>query len=263
MTFNIRYGTANDGEHRWPHRRRAVVEAIRVRRPHVLGVQEALAFQRDELAAALPTHAVLGTGREGGDRGEFSALFVDRDRFEVIDSGTFWLSESPNEIGSKGWDAALPRICTWAFLRDRQADRPLRVYNTHFDHRGSIARERSAAQLAARIGGEVEIAAHGPALLLGDLNAAENSPPIRTLLEAGLIDTFAAIQPESAPRGTFTDFEKVLANRKIDYVFATAGIEILDAAIVRHRRDGAFPSDHLPVVATVGWPWAATEGRRP
>ena len=263
MTFNIRYGTANDGEHDWAHRRRAVIEVIRTQRPHLLGVQEALAFQRDELAAALSTHEVIGVGREGGDRGELSALFVDRERFEIVDSGTFWLSESPDVVGSKGWDAALPRICTWAYLRDRQAERPLRVFNTHFDHRGTTARTRSAEQLAARIGGAAEATAHGPALLMGDLNAAEDSPPIRALLEAGLIDTFAAVQPSDAPRGTFTDFERVRGNRKIDYVFATPGIEILDAAIVRHRRGGAFPSDHLPVVATLGWPWAPAGGRHP
>jgi len=250
MTFNIRYGTAKDDPHHWPARRALVEEVIHAQAPHVLGVQEALAFQMEQLGAALPEWRSLGVGREGGTKGEFSALFVDERRLEVLEHGTFWLSETPDEVGSKSWDAALPRICTWALLRDRENDEQLRVLNTHFDHRGAEARKRSAQLIAARVA-EFD----GPVVVMGDLNADEGSAPLTALMTGRLRDSFRAIHPDAAPVGTFTDFEKVVTPRKIDHVLATDGLTILDAGIVRHQRNGHFPSDHLPVTATLGWPW--------
>ena len=148
MSFNVRYGTADDGDDAWPHRRGHVVATITAAGPDLLGTQECLAFQREELAAALPAFAVIGVGRDdGNEAGEMCASFYRRDRFDLLDHGTFWLSETPDEVASRGWDAALPRIATWLRLRDRPSGRELLWLNTHFDHRGAEARLESLTLL--------------------------------------------------------------------------------------------------------------------
>ena len=243
MTFNVRYGTARDGRHSWSHRRALVLETIAEERPHVLGVQEALAFQVEALEQALPGHRRLGVGRLGGSGGEFCAVFVDRDRFEVEDSGTFWLSPTPEQVASRGWDAALPRICTWADLRDQVEGWRLRVMNTHFDHRGREARERSAEVMLARRGDR-------PTVMLGDLNAGERSAPLRTLRSGGMADTLRLRWPDAVDVATFNGFKGPSSGAKIDYVMVDDRFIVHEARTVR-RADGALPSDHDPVVAEV------------
>src|SRR5690606_8632268 len=135
-TFNIRYGTADDGADSWPQRRDRVVTVIRELAPHVLGVQEALAFQVEHLRRELPGMGFVGQGREGGERGEYSGVFWDRERLALVDHGDFWLSETPGVVASVGWDAALPRMVTWAVFAERATGARFRVWNTHFDHRG-------------------------------------------------------------------------------------------------------------------------------
>lgn len=247
VTSNIRYGTANDGPDAWPQRRHMLVDLLTAQQPAILGVQEALAAQVDFLQQHLPHHQQLGVGRDGGRKGEFSALFVDTRRFEVLDSGTFWLSPTPEVTGSVGWDAALTRICTWAQLRDREGGASLRVYNTHFDHRGGGARLHSAELIAARIA-----AAPGPCLLLGDFNTGEGTPPLRALREAGMRDTFRDLHPDATAVGTFHGFKGATQGNKIDYVLAGAGIETETASILSAPGpNGRWVSDHHPVLATV------------
>src|SRR5687768_1547994 len=142
MSFNIRYGTAPDGENHWSKRKDFLVETIQAFDPDLLGTQETLADQRDFLAAKLPGHESFAAGRDDGrDRGEMAALFFRKDRYQKLDGGHFWLSDSPDKPGSKGWDAALPRIATWVKLKDRldAAAPPVFFLNTHFDHRGTEA----------------------------------------------------------------------------------------------------------------------------
>ena len=148
MTFNIRYGTAGDGVNAWPERRHAVIEAIRRQDPDLLGVQEALAFQVDYLVSDLPQLGWFGVGRRDGKRkGEFSAVFYRRSRFEPVEHGTWWLSETPEVPGSVSWDSALSRTATWAVLRETRTGRKIVFVTTHFDHRGEKARRRSARLL--------------------------------------------------------------------------------------------------------------------
>lgn len=246
MTFNIRYGTATDGDDHWSRRRELVADTVRRHAPHVLGVQEALAFQVDWLADRFPGHRRVGVGRNADGGGELSALFVDSQRLEIVDSGTFWLSPTPDEPGSKGWDAALPRICTWAELRESAGDTRLRVWNTHFDHRGREARRRSAASIAARV-----VESELPDVVMGDLNAGEDSPPLEALRAAGLRDTFRVVHPDAGRAGTFHGFRGVRTGAKIDHVLVDERFEVLAAGIDTTAYDRHFASDHFAVTATV------------
>ena len=169
MTFNIRYGTAKDGADHWIARRGIVTEVIRSRAPHIVGLQEALAFQLDQILDAMPHYRPFGKGRNGGHNGEHTSILVDTRRFTVEDHGDFWLSKTPEKVASRGWDAALPRIASWVILHDRRADRRFAMINTHFDHRGRKAREESAKLIVRRL----KDFAHLPTLVTGDLNAGE------------------------------------------------------------------------------------------
>lgn len=264
MTYNVRYGLADDGPNRWEKRRDLLTKAIADADPDVVGLQEALLFQINDIVAALPQYVALGVGRDDGEiRGEFSPLLVRTSRFLVAESGTFWLSETPEMPGSKAWDAALPRICTWARLIDRAGGGAIYVYNTHFDHRSQRAREKSAALILERIGARRY---DNPAILLGDFNAGEDNPAIKILLgstapRAHLIDAYRAVHPAGADPneavGTFTNFDPAnIHGPMIDHVFATPDLSAVGADIPRPRSpDGTrTASDHDPVTATFAWP---------
>jgi endonuclease/exonuclease/phosphatase family metal-dependent hydrolase len=256
MTFNLRYGTADDGENSWPHRRDLVFDVIREGAPDVLGVQEALRFQLDEIATAFPEYAEVGVGRDdGGTAGEFTAILYRADRFEATEQGTFWFSESPDEIGSTGWGARLPRICTWVRLAERGSHRFLFVYNVHFDHESQESRERSAMLLVSRI---VRRAGATPVVVTGDFNAGEDNAAILYLKgrvepapELRLVDSFRVLHPDSLEVGTFNGFTGATSGSKIDGILVSGGWEVESAAIVRTSRGGRYPSDHFPVVATL------------
>lgn len=245
MSFNVRYGTANDGLDAWPLRCEAVAQCIQETAPDILGVQEALEFQIAFLEQRLPGHVRVGQGREGGTKGEHASLFLSGARFELVEHGDFWLSETPQQVASVGWDAALTRMCTWARVRDRASGSELTVWNTHFDHRGELARERSAQLIAARVRERA-----GPHLVIGDLNAGEHSAPLAALREVGLVDTYRALHPHEHAAGTFHAFRGGLDGERIDYIlcspqFAPSRAEILSAP----GATGRWPSDHHPVVA--------------
>jgi len=249
MSFNVRYGSADDGPDAWPLRRDDLLTRIREQAPTMLGVQEALDFQVEWLERELPGHARIGQGREGGARGEHCALFLERARLEVLASGDFWLSERPDEVGSVGWDAALPRICTWARVRERATGREFTAWNAHFDHRGEVARERSGQLLASRI-----LAFRGEHVVLGDFNCGEASPALRALAAAGLRDTFRDVPHGAGGVGTFHAFRGGLEGEKIDFVLATQGLRTASAAILAEPgARGRWPSDHHAVVAALVW----------
>lgn len=287
MSFNIRYGTADDGENAWPNRRELVVGAIAAHDPDVLGLQEALRFQLDELRAALPEYAEVGVGRDDGrTKGEYSPVFYRRDRFSAVDGGTFWLSDTPEVAGSMTWGNRLPRICTWVRLRERShpargiaGGRVLVVYNLHLDHESEESRRESAELLARRI--ETTVRPSEAVIVTGDLNCGEESPALRFLrgeiLSAvdpsaatpavrswsGLKDTYRQAHADTAElAGTFHGFKGTRNGEKIDFVLvrpATRGriadrpptAEVLSADIDRTSANGRWPSDHYPVVATV------------
>ncbi len=261
MTYNIRYGTAQDGDNHWDRRKDFLVETILACDPDLLGTQETLSFQRDYLAAHLTGYDHLGAGREDGkEKGEMMALFYKRDRFEKLDGGHFWLSQSPDEVGSKSWDSSLPRMVTWVKLRDRQLPAsapPVLFLNTHFDHRGPTARLESARLLREKI------AALGPdcaVIVTGDFNTGEGSPPYRALFEpvddqpSPVVDSYRTAHPTREPNeGTFCNFQAVAADgARIDWIGVSRDWQIQSVTIDRTARDGRTPSDHFAVIAVLG-----------
>jgi hypothetical protein len=257
MSFNIRYGTANDGENRWPLRREFLIDVMREENADVIGLQEALDFQIDEITAALPAYAVIGVGRDdGGRKGEYSAILFRRDRFQVSDAGTFWFSDTPEAVASKSWGNRITRICTWARLVDRDG-RAFWHYNVHLDHESQPSRERSAALLRQRIAERRH--ADEPVIVTGDFNAGERNPAVSAMTAGdAFIDSFRVKHPDEKVVGTFSAFDLAKTGvEKIDYVVVQPGTEVIRAAIVRTARAGRTPSDHFPVVAHIRLPGSA------
>jgi endonuclease/exonuclease/phosphatase family metal-dependent hydrolase len=251
MSFNIRYGTAKDGDNRWEARRDFLFDVVREQDADILGLQEALDFQIDEIVAAAPNYAVAGVGRDDGARkGEYAAILFRRDRFQVAASGTFWFSDTPEAVASTSWGNRITRICTWARLIDRDG-RAFWVYNVHLDHESQPSREKSVALLRQRIDGRAFPTE--PVLVIGDFNVGESNPALRALTEGGgFVDTFRVAHPDASDAGTFNGFRPGRVDgEKIDYIFAPPGTAVLSAAIVRTSRDGRYPSDHFPVVARI------------
>lgn len=257
MSFNIRYGTANDGDNRWPLRRALLMDVVRADNADIIGLQEALHDQIVEMTAALPAYGVLGVGRDdGATKGEYAAILYRRDRFHVAESGTFWLSDTPSVIASKTWGNTITRICTWARLVDR-AGGAFWIFNVHLDHQSQPSRERSTALLAERIRGRS--GPREPVIVTGDFNVGEDNAALPVLVGGTtplLVDTFRRLHPAATEVGTFTGFDAArTTGDKIDYVFVTPGVEVLRAAIVRTSLNGRLPSDHFPVTATVRLRW--------
>jgi endonuclease/exonuclease/phosphatase family metal-dependent hydrolase len=261
MSFNIRLGTAADGPNHWDLRKERVVETITKFQPDLLGTQEVVYFQRDYLVDQLSAYESFGAGREDGkEKGEMMTIFFRRERFEKIDGGHFWLSEEPDMIGSKGWDAALPRLVSWVKLRDlKHPERlPLLFANTHFDHQGEVAREESALLVRRQL---ASIGSGCHLVLTGDFNADEGSVPYRNLFEPGvgarvLKDTYRLAFREKGPgEGTFSGFAASnTAGPRIDWIAVGESIRVKSAAIDRSAFEGRTPSDHFPVTAILEFP---------
>jgi endonuclease/exonuclease/phosphatase family metal-dependent hydrolase len=255
MSFNIRYGTADDGENRWTARRALLLSVLRGQNADLIGLQEALDFQIREIVSAIPHYAVVGVGRDDGKAaGEYSAILFRRDRFNVGDAGTFWFSDTPSVVASRTWGNRITRICTWARLVDR-GGHAFWHFNVHLDHQSQPSRERSTQLLAQRIEGRGDAE---PVIVTGDFNVGEDNPALRVLLDAPpgttapFIDTFRAVHPAVREVGTFTAFKPgQTGGPKIDYVLVQPGAAVLAADIVRTSRRGRYPSDHFPVVARV------------
>jgi endonuclease/exonuclease/phosphatase family metal-dependent hydrolase len=264
MSFNIRYGTADDGENSWSNRHQLVKNVIAEQSPDILGTQEALKFQLDELTRELDGYGLIGVGRDDGRQaGEHSAILYRSARLDEIESGTFWLSDTPEVPGSKSWGNQITRICSWALLTDRASGSRFYVYNVHLDHQSQAARERAVELIAARIGNR---SSPDPVILTGDFNAGEDNPAMRYLrgeIERAhaasdgaapsphLRDTFRAVHPDSSNVGTFNAFRGDTSGEKIDAVLVSSEWGVSSAAIVRTSVDGRYPSDHFPVVATI------------
>jgi len=258
VSFNIRYGSARDGENHWDKRKDFVVETVRELDPDLLGTQEPLGFQRDYLSSKLPEYSVFGVGREDGrEEGEMMAIFYRTERFEKLDGGHFWLSETPNVPGSMSWNTACTRMVTWVKLKDlKNADRVLWFFNTHLDHKSEPARLEGARLIRRRVN---EMAAGAPVVITGDFNAAEKSEPYQALFEQSgsvpLQDTWRVAQPKAQQNeGTFTNFSlKSRGENRIDWIAISNGFKVQSAAIVEINRNGVTPSDHLPVQARLAF----------
>lgn len=258
MTYNIRYATSRDGENQWENRKEFLCEQIRFHDPDLFGVQEGLHEQVDFVQKYLERYAFVGVGRDDGEsRGEYCAIFFHRDRLKLKKQGTFWLSETPDRV-SKGWDAALPRIATYAFLQERVSGREFLVVNTHFDHIGENARKQSAVLLVEKI---MELNAEAlPLILMGDLNLNEKSNPV-TYLSSRYLDAREASEARPfGPFGTFNNFNPCdPPGDRIDYIFVTRGIRVKRYAVFSDHRDGRYPSDHFPVFASLELPVTGVE----
>jgi endonuclease/exonuclease/phosphatase family metal-dependent hydrolase len=255
MSFNVRYGTAADGQNSWPLRRELVEGVLRDFRPDVVGLQEALHFQLEELSNLLPEMSWIGVGRDDGlTAGEYAAILYRRDRLEVLGEGTFWFSDTPETPGSMSWGNEIPRVCTWGRFRDRASGNTFTLFNLHWDHVSQSSRELGARLLLDRIR-ERGVPA-GRVLVTGDFNAGEENPAFRTLLVAGdpsLRDSFRARFPDALGVGTFHGFQGGSEGEKIDAILVGPEWEVMDAGILRVGPDGRYPSDHYPVVAILGW----------
>lgn len=252
LSFNIRYDNPADGEDRWEKRRDQAAGLIRDHAPDVVGLQEALKGQLDDLGKALEGYGRIGVGRDDGkQKGEYSAILYRADRFEAVEQGTFWLSDTPETPGSKSWGNRVVRVCTWARLKEKQTGASFYFFNTHLDHENQPSREKSAALICERIvsrAGKAE-----PVIVTGDFNAGEKNAAVLAMLkpETGLVDSFRVAHPDETKVGTFNGFGKAMGTEKIDYVFVPREAAVREAGIDRRSKDGRFPSDHFAVWAKV------------
>ncbi len=245
LTFNIRYGTANDGDHAWEHRKQIVADLIADVDPDVLAIQEGLDFQLDDLAATLADYQKVGVHRGGGTNDEFSGLYV-RKSIHIFDSGTFWLSETPSVVASKSWDSSLPRTATFAKIQWDGEE--ICLYGTHFDHRGEQARLMSSQVIREHAPDNM------PVIVMGDFNSERGDPPMVNFsleLYESVID---GLLPETK-LGTFNGFKDPTGGRRIDHIFihnVDSGnwLMMKTAKIHDQQVNGLFPSDHFPVSAT-------------
>lgn len=233
LTFNIRYPSPADGRHAWWLRRERVADLLRRLQPDVAGLQEVMPAQRTFLEHALPEYAFLGVGRDADGGGEQCCLLFKRD-LQVEDHGTFWLSPQSERPGSVGWDAALPRICTWAKLQD------LWVMNAHLDHLGERARANAARQILDRLPA-------GPGVLMGDFNATDGDEPVE-ILKTRLKDAWIEARPGEPPPPTWHGFEAIEDAPRIDFIWTTPDLRATACEVVQER---PCASDHDPVVAVV------------
>jgi endonuclease/exonuclease/phosphatase family metal-dependent hydrolase len=254
MSFNIRYGTAKDGEDHWDKRRDFLVETIKKYDPDLLGMQEVLAEQADFLRQQLPNYGFAGGGRDDGKlKGEFSPVMFKKDRFELLAHGMWWLSPTPEKVGSKGWDAALPRIITWARLKDRKTDATLLWFNTHWDHIGNTARVESGKLMRKLI--EDNGGPDQPTIVTGDFNSTELTPQYKSLTVGDgsglkLIDAYREVHPQvEENEASFNGFKGTTKGLRIDWILHSPQWVTKGASIDRTQRNGHTPSDHYPVTA--------------
>lgn len=247
-TFNLRMDTPNDGENAWPKRKEMVKGLFRFHDFDICGTQEGYKHQLDDILQ-LGNYAYIGAGRDDGkDAGEHSAIFYKKDRFEVIENGDFWFSETP-DIPGKGWDATCcNRICSWAKFKEKESGKMFFVFNSHYDHQGRIARKNSSLLLLKKL---KEIAGNFPVFCMGDLNATPDDEPIQVIYNDGKMKDSYLItkQPPYGTVGTTNSFDlhSSMKNR-IDYVWVTEDIAITKYGVLNEQQYGRFPSDHFPVM---------------
>tara|TARA_R110001592_G_scaffold318820_3_gene596059 strand:- start:690 stop:1520 length:831 start_codon:yes stop_codon:yes gene_type:complete len=250
MSFNVRYGSAQDGDNDWEHRKALLVKTIREAAPDILGTQECLDFQAAYIAEALPEYGWIGLGRQEDGTGEMTAVFYRKSALLPIETSHHWLSESPELPGSKSWDSSLPRIATRVKFFHIQEKVPFVFYNTHFDHKGQVAREESAKLLATILKSESL-----PVILTGDFNAlGGDSLPWTALIEGGFHDAWDNASKRQGPANTWNGFEVPTSDRRIDWIMVSDKVTVSDCTIHDKGENGHYPSDHFPVIATISFP---------
>lgn len=252
-SYNIRYLNKTDGEDVWPNRKEAVIKALKG--TDLIGLQEVVHDQLVYVRESLPEYEWYGAGRDDGKQaGEYAPLGWRKDEFTASDKGIFWMGETPGRVGSKGWDAALPRVTTWARLEHKKTGLKLLLLNTHFDHRGKLARENSATQIRKWVADNRGDAA---VILTGDFNATKDQTPIKNIVKK--VDGLALLEnardlskvSDPGPNSTWNGFKAVEGKRRIDFIF-TCGLGVQSFETLNPKTSaGRFASDHLPVQAVV------------
>jgi endonuclease/exonuclease/phosphatase family metal-dependent hydrolase len=246
MTYNIRYDNPDDGVNAWPKRIDKVTALIRKHNPDIIGVQEALHHQLQDLVRVLPDYSYVGVGRDDGkEKGEFSAILFRNSRFGLLSDSTFWLSETPTVPGSKSWDAAITRLVTKAKFFDKELKTDFVVLNTHFDHMGKEARHNSGAVLAGAVA-SARTPSEIPILVTGDFNCERSEETYRNVTIRDLADT----KPANDSTGTYCGFEVgKMECKAIDYIFYTKEWLLKDYLVITDHDGIHYPSDHLPVMS--------------
>lgn len=255
MSFNIRYDEPNDGTNSWDNRKDQVLSLLKFEDVDLLGTQEVLHHQLLDISAGLPDYTVVGVGREDGFlKGEYSAILFKKDRFDLKDSGTFWLSETPHELGSKGWDGACERVASWALLTDKASKRTVFFINTHLDHVGVIARHEGVNLLLSQA---KELAKGAPVIITGDFNAEPESDVIQNVLNPNnpltLVSSHTAAINKKGVNWTFHGYDKVPLDERqvIDYIFVSSAAQVLEYEVLPMQWEKQFISDHCPILAKI------------
>lgn len=251
MSYNIRFDNPADGSNAWSNRKEKVFSIIRLYKPDILGLQEPLPNQISEINNEFRNFSWYGVGRDDGkEKGEFNPIFFNTVRFERLNSGTFWLSETPEVPGSKSWYAILPRICSWVKLKDKFSGDSLFAFNTHFDHGGDASRNESAHLLLNKI---VEIAGTVPVVITGDFNDDEKSETYKILIDSSnpnhLTNTmYSSKYPHHGGTFTFVSFDFIgIPGKIIDFIYVKENVRVKLHAFLTDTWDGVFASDHIPV----------------
>ncbi len=249
ISYNIRYDNPNDKPNHWNNRKDFLIAQLNFYAPDIFGAQEGLIHQLKAIDEGLKNYNYFGVGRDhGDDRGEFTAIFYNTKKFNLLKESTFWLSQTP-DVPSKGWDAALPRICTYGLFENKEDGSRFLVFNTHFDHVGVQAREESSKLILKKI--KELNPSNLPVVLTGDFNLESDSPGVQVILGEMEDAHIAAGKNAFGPSGTFNgfDFNKPVEGR-IDYIFISPNsIEVIKSAILSDSKDLRYPSDHFPVFA--------------
>lgn len=245
-TYNIRYLNTNDGLNVWEHRRNPVIGLIRFHEFDLMGLQEVVHQQLLDIAE-LKEFAWVGAGRDDGkESGEYSPIFYRKDRFTLLDSGTFWLSDKPDEV-SFGWDAVCRRVCTWARLEDKKTGVVFHFWNTHLDHKGTLARENATTLILERLRPLIDKSE--PIILTGDFNFTPETPSYKKIIQV-LPDSITKTKtPAYGPTGTTNAFNyNAASSYRIDHIFVSKAVQILKHGTLTDAYDFRYPSDHFPVV---------------
>ena len=254
MTYNLRYASMK-GSEAWPDRRPAMKALLKQQAPDLMGTQEGVYHQLRDLAADLPEYDWIGTGRDGGSRGEFMAIYYRRERFEPLAYDHFWLSDTPEVIASSTWGNTNRRMVTSVRFKDRRSDKVFHLWNTHLDHALQPAREKAAELIKTRL---AKIPSNEPVILMGDFNAEATRNPVYDTLTQGIGFTdswFAAAQRKNETLNSFNGFAKPVFNSaRIDWILYRGDAEVaLAEVVVDGSPEGRQPSDHHPVLARMTW----------
>ncbi|MFI2742359.1 endonuclease/exonuclease/phosphatase family protein [Zhouia sp. PK063] len=276
-SFNLRYDNPADSLNNWKYRKETVAKLIQFHDFDILGTQEGLQHMLDQLSAKLPEYSYIGVGRDDGkNAGEHSAIFYKKDKFQLLEKGDFWLAENPT-YPHKGWDAVLPRICSWGKFKDKESGLVFYFFNTHFDHVGTTARKESSKLILKKI---KEIAGNTPTLLTGDFNVDQTSPSYKILNESSLLtDAFDIAKLKYGSDGSFNGFKiNTYTDKRIDHIFVTSNFSVSKHGILTdtyhtskdaltgkadssnfpkevslYMQEARLPSDHYPLLAIISF----------